>query len=272
MSYKIYNVNMKDALSVRSGTDGFQPKFLVDNGTNFLKVQCVIGRTLRDDWRVEDIASRICSDLRIYSVQQTPCRVIVTEGKVQRERMGVVSKNFSLDGSDFVSFATLASKSNKFLTQNDAVHRLAWMIDVMESVTGFSRQFIMQYFFNMTIADLLVANQDRHERNFGAFFNNTRNCYYIAPLFDFGMGLFENDTVYDNITNLEDCMRYCCIEPYGEDPFELLDMFCEVKSFKNYFKSLDLRAITLNKRLFVHCCAYEYFMKMRDYMIRKQVK
>lgn len=36
--YKTYCLNIRNAMEKRTGTDGYQPKFFVDNGENFLKV------------------------------------------------------------------------------------------------------------------------------------------------------------------------------------------------------------------------------------------
>ena len=71
--------------------------------------------------------------------------------------------------------------------------------------------------------DLLVLNQDRHFKNFGVFYNNIKKQFEPALLFDFGMGLFENDNQFDDMNTLEECMRYSYIDPFGEDPFKLAE-------------------------------------------------
>jgi len=272
VGYKQYVVKELDWVAMRSNTDGYQPKFLVENNTKFIKVQCTLSGTLRDDWRVEDIASRICSQLSMYAVRQMPCSVVIQSKKgVGRKRLGVISDNFEQLGYSFISFNRLlefydAGSLVANFDKLDARAKLSTLISVTSQLSGLPLSSVMRYFFDMLTVDLLVLNQDRHFSNFGVFMNNISMSYEIAMLFDFGMGLFENDTMFDKLFSLDDCMRYSYIAPYEEDPFELLDVLKQIDQYRNYLRGLNISRLILNKKLFIHECAYEYFLKMKRSM------
>lgn len=251
----------------RIGTDGYQPKYLIENGRKFLKIQCILDSTLRDDWRVEEIASEICRQLNIYSVRQTPCTIAI-DGKY---RHGVVSDNFEKEGYKFVSFEKLLEMHG--LTSNceefnnaDAMGKINFIVNNIVRFTKIPEFIVIQYLFDMVTVDLLVLNQDRHTRNFGIFKNIPHNRYEVALLFDFGMGLFENNTIFDDLYTLDKCMRYSYIAPYGEDPFDLLDELKGYNSYYNYLRSKNIANLDIDSELFLNPIAYDYFIKMKELM------
>lgn len=271
MAYKKYTIKLRDAIGVRSSTDGFQPKFLVESNRKFIKVQCELQKTLRDDWRVEDIATRICKQLGIPCIEQTPCRVDIITNKIVKQRLGVISDNFETYGYNFVSFQRLLERFNdsetqkySLLTTND---KIRFIVDCIHYVTKIPKINILHYVYNMVTIDLLVLNQDRHFKNFGVFYDNNSNCYQIWKLFDFGMGLFENDTVYDDLKDLKECLRYSYIEPFGEDPIDLVRQLKENATYRNYLKTLRIKDLNISKNLFIHPASYEYFLRMKRELI-----
>ena len=269
MAYKTYTVKQSDAFEVRVGIDGYQTKFLVESGRKFIKCQCEMNRVLRDDWRVEDIASRICNHLGIYAVKQTPCRInIVTNKNTIINRLGVVSDNFELDGYSFVSYTRLLNmhglnvRDQNFIKMN-SIEKLNYIIKVMSETTKIDKSLITKYILNMTIVDLLVLNQDRHFKNFGVFFNNRTQNFEVARLFDFGMGLFENDNQFDDMDTLKECMRYSYIDPSGDDPFVLAKMLKNTRLGYNYIRQLNISGIKIDRKMFLNPVAYEYFVDMK---------
>lgn len=271
MAYKKFIVDEKDSLVVRSSTDGYQPKFLVDNKKKFVKVQCQLGNTLRDDWRVEDIASRICRQLNIYAIQQTPCNIdIISKGRTFK-RLRVVSDNFEAKGYKFISFNKLLDtyiKNNSIQSFNkmNTQDKIKFIVFVINKCTNININSVLYYIFNMITVDLLVLNQDRHFKNFGIFYNNINNTYTIAMLFDFGMGLFENDIVYDELESLADCLRYSYIAPFGEDPFDMLNILKSIPQYKSYINNLQISKLKIDRKLFIHPASYEYYLKIKKEM------
>lgn len=274
MGYKVFTVNENSQLKIRSNTDGYQPKFIVDNGKYFVKTQCQIGGTLRDDWRVEDIASRICEQLGIYAVKQVPCYVkIISKKGITKTRLGVYSNNFEQDGYSFISYQRLMEFNNLEESQIgfeklSATDKLKYLINSMTNLSGIAKPRIVRYFFDMVTVDLLVLNQDRHFRNFGVFSGLNSGMYDVSRLFDFGMGLFEDNTTFDSLKTLKECMRFSYISPYGEDPFEMLNQLKGIKIYRDYLRSLHVERLKISKELFIHPASYQYFSKMRSEMCR----
>lgn len=262
--YKTYCLDIRNAMEKRTGTDGYQPKFFVDNGENFLKVQCKLSNMFVNDWRVEDIASRICEQLGFYAVKQVPCYVKLNT--VPQRLYGVLSKNFEKDGLQFFSFEKLLNLNSESLRENyeynilSAVDKMKWMSKKVKEITQnqVSYDAFLKYLIQLSIVDILVCNVDRHPRNFGCCFNMKKGRFEVAPMFDFGMGLFENDVWFRNFKTFEECLNYCYIEPYSEDPLNLLIELNKHFNIYDYFKSKNVR-LQINKDLFPSKKSYDYF-------------
>lgn len=77
-----------------------------------------------------------------------------------------------------------------------------------------------EYLIIMSLLDFLVGNEDRHLNNFGLL--TADNSYRLAPLFDFGIGLFEPDMRYQN-TPFRDCLGMMECKPFSSDNQETID-------------------------------------------------
>ncbi len=209
----------------RTDTDGFQMKALTGDRKYFVKSQALIGGLAMRDHRVEVIASDICRQLSIPCVDQRLCRFIY-EG---RSFEGVYSKNFELDGYTFVSFESLLARRNKSSDERefislDAPDKLKWCAKELSAAGDIPYDMTLKYMLDLAVIDCLIGNIDRHTRNFGLFFNVNTGRYEIPLLFDNGMGLFENDPYRDSYKSFDEAMNYVYVSPYGEDPFDMLDM------------------------------------------------
>lgn len=264
----MFRVNNNDALVSRTGTDGYQPKFIVNDGNNFVKVQCQLNRVLRDDWKVEYIASKLCLHFKIKAVIQKPCRVVISYGNKEREYYGVVSDNFERNQLHFVSCERLFNKNNDTMSTSYYRHCnvMNKIYNLVERLSKYSQLFyaqVLEYIFDMVFIDLLVLNSDRHSHNFGVFWNN--RCYERALLFDFGIGLFENSNDFDTLNTLEECLRYSYLEPFGEDPFDVARQLLNDKNFQKYLECKRKNGkIKLDKKLFPNDVSYIYFKKIKE--------
>lgn len=220
-----FRFTKKDLIIARTDTDGFQLKALSSDRRWFVKSQALISGVLMDDWLVEIEASDICKQLGIKCVEQMPCRFILGS----KEYNAVYSKNFELDGYTFISFERLlelngkSSESDEFL-KLESIEKLKWCARQLSEIGCIDYADTLKYMLDLCIVDILVGNIDRHTKNFGLFFNAYTGKYEIALLFDNGMGLFENDYYRDNYKSYEEAMKNVYVSPYGEDPFEMLDM------------------------------------------------
>lgn len=225
MDTPVFHFDKKDLIALRSSTGGFQPKFLSEDRQYFVKAQAVISGVIMQDWVVEIIASDFCGQLDIPCVRQRECTVFFAG----REYKGVYSDNFELSGCSFKSFESLLNENMKstndssFIRKN-TVEKLYWCAKQLSLLCGLEHKDCLKYMIDTAVTDCLVGNVDRHTRNFGIFYNNFNGKYEIPLLFDSGMGLFENDSYRDNYKTFEDAMNNCYVSPYGEDPFDMIDI------------------------------------------------
>ena len=91
---------------------------------------------------------------------------------------------------------------------------------------------------DLAVLDCLIGNVDRHTRNFGLFYNVNTCRFEIPPVFDNGMGLFEHDYYRDMYADFEEAMRTVYVSPYGEDPFELLEILNREYGLKSVYPGI----------------------------------
>ena len=262
MAYKSFKFNLLDALQCKSGTEGYQMKFITKDNKYFVKVQCNLGGYLMDDWKVEILASRLCEHLSIPHIEQKPCRVLVSNGTASREFMGVYSYNLGSAGYSTISFESYLTSINvQYSTNNDwfvrcnTLTKIERLADLISRLSDINRAKVIDYLVFCAIVDILVYNNDRHTGNFHLCLSKTGVS--LAPLHDFGMGLFENSQDFRLYKTWQECNRYCYRVPYDEDAFtllELLDARYEVKAYLRRFPKPRL-----DKKLFPSDKAFKYF-------------
>lgn len=108
----------------------------------------------------------------------------------------------------------------------------------------------------MIVLDYLLLNEDRHFNNFGVL-RKDDGSFGIAPLFDFGLGLFEHDTRYKGLDlhtaiDISECKPFC------------KDQWLAVKMLLNTGKADKVNRMVAgirvpDRRLFPNNLGYEYF-------------
>ncbi|MBO5389456.1 MAG: HipA domain-containing protein [Lachnospiraceae bacterium] len=258
---KTYDVTQLEKVSCRSGSDGYQAKYYADNREKFIKTQAMLSGVLMRDWQVEIIASKICDKLDIYSVKQTHCKV--SDGTKTLD--AVISDNFEMEGFDYISFETLLNRilgesthDSKFLRLT-TLDKMDFCAKVISKACSIDNKYALKYMLDLAIIDILVGNKDRHTKNFGVFWDINNKKFKIARIFDNGMGLFENDYYRDSYKSIEDRMRNLYIEPYGEDPFDLIDI---IKSKININNIYNFKAIKASDYSFPNNDSKIYFKEI----------
>lgn len=232
-----FRFEKKDILYTRTDTDGFQLKALSSDRKWFVKSQAILGGKCMDDWAVEIIASDLCRQLDIPCVYQRECVFVYGS----RSYKGVYSENFEQDGYSFISFESLlerngmSSRDEAFI-KLAAIDKLKWCAKMLSQLGGLSYGDTQKYMLDLALIDCLVGNVDRHTRNFGLFYNVLDRKYEVPMIFDNGMGLFEHDCY--EYASYEDAMRSVYVAPYGEDPFEMIQMLDEEFSLRKIYPKL----------------------------------
>lgn len=235
----IFRIGRADRLVTRTDTDGFQLKALSRDRKFFLKSQAILSEVYMNDWAVEVIASDICKGLKIPCVEQKACEISY-EGKIYK---GVCSKNFELDGLTFVSFKRLMDRAGIEMKDEfvplPPIEKLKWCAKVLSDEGRLPYPETEKYMLDLAVIDCLVGNVDRHNGNFGLFFNVHTGKYEIPLIFDNGMGLFENDYYRDKYETFDEAMNQVYVSPYGEDPFDLIRMLDEEYDLKKRYPGID---------------------------------
>lgn len=248
MGVKVYDIKNLEHIHCRTGSDGYQAKYYANDRKYFIKTQAKLSGVLMNDWQVEIIASKICDKLNINCVKQSHCRVKDSVKTLD----AVISDNFELSGNEFVSFETLLNRLNgkstsdsEFIKLNTS-NKLRYCASIISKACNIDIKYSMKYMIDLAVIDILVGNIDRHTRNFGVFWNNKLNCYTIAKIFDNGMGLFENDDYRDRYKNINERLRTLYVSPYGEDPFDMIEILYNLVNLNSMynFKSLKVSDYT----------------------------
>lgn len=206
VSAKLYDSRDLVSLTIGTSSKGNQEKWVTRDSSVYIK-----GRFFNDGlwWRddlVELIASqyaRLCT-LPVDVVQYRPCLV---DGEP-----AVESDNFCTSNTRYMPFSRVCSvfnldppeywrKTPKHIY--DFILHVAAMVDVDYS----------EYLDVMLLLDFVVGNEDRHFANFGFLYNDETHEFSLAPIFDFGLGLFEPDTKYQHL-KFSDCLHRMLCKPF----------------------------------------------------------
>lgn len=264
MGYRIFHISKLNKISQRTGTDGYQPKFISDDGKYFIKAQCNLGGYLVDDWKVEVIASKLCKMFNFRCIEQLPCYLVNNGSKLN----GVYSRN--LASHTFKSFESLLednglSTKESWFVKADVINKIHLLADAVKQSMytcyniSINKNDIIDYIVKCAIIDILVCNNDRHTRNYSIIFDKYGKLIPFT-IYDCGMGLFENDVYFRELGTYRECLRYSYIAPYGEDPFDLIECLDNGFKIRDYMRKLPKPNISYS--LFPTRKSYEYFKEV----------
>lgn len=182
-------------------------------------------------------------------------------------RAGSYSENFNPEGRIVSTFCRqlLSLRVDTTCAYSRPESILDWMRGVYYEVTS---EDCRDYLLSVALLDLIVLNEDRHLNNF--VFVQEEDTLVPAPLFDFGLGMFEHDTQYEGMP-LRTCYEYTSMKPFARNPLEMLDwLTLQHSDFlqRALPRSVDYSAFTfpnskagsyfifVNRRLGVDVCNY----------------
>lgn len=220
-------------LDFASSSKGNQIKYYSESEKAYIKLQFFYEDQYWHDELVEVISSDLFHDkFDIPVLEQFP--VLTNKG------WGTYSKDFANDSS-FISFATLCNKEFGAILMTPQVDRFIEIRDRVSYATGLD---MTNYLLVMALTDAIVLNEDRHLNNFGVLYKNGQ--YSLAPLFDYGLGLFEHDACYNTFKrndNLEVALRKVKSKPFLSNHFKTLKKLCALgygEKLQSYFERIDI--------------------------------
>lgn len=219
-------------LSFCSSSKGNQSKFISRDSKWYYK-QCFYyqNRFWRDDL-VEVIASQIGEKYaNIPGVT-----VLKQYSEVRFNSNGVFSENFLADGEQFITFNKLISTHNFEIQFNRGIQTFNEIIEAYHKLCGIDAT---NYMLVQAFIDYLVGNEDRHTGNFGVI--AYKHNYRLPPLFDFGLGMFEHDRLYEDYI-FKDKVEHMQFKTFGKSQLALVqDLAVKYPNIFNRLISRQLR-------------------------------
>ncbi len=127
----------------------------------------------------EYIACNVLKTLGL-NVQDTILGTYTLNGK---EKVVVACKDFTTNGSVLKQFAELKNSQIE-TSKNGYGTELTEVIETIENQIVYDEKKLMEFFWDMFIADSLVGNFDRHNGNWGFLINENLRKIEIAPIYD----------------------------------------------------------------------------------------
>lgn len=236
---KIFNTINLIALQTVSTSKGNQRKWFDDKEQLYVKEQFYFqGKYWRDDL-VEVIATEIARFLPscgIEVVEQKLCD-IVDAGRITK---GVFSHNFLHGNEKLITLQrVLESKYVNYKVTDSVKDNWQFLLENIKQYTGLD---YTEYFIVMTILDYLVGNEDRHLNNIAFLLDDE---FKQAPLFDFGLGLFEHDRRYEELS-FRECLIKMQSKPFCRDNQKVIDFITAHYNISNYLPDeIDLTGIQI---------------------------
>lgn len=229
----VRNLSNWEECSIKTTTKGNQPKFYSATEKAFIKLRFRYEGVLWHDELVEVFASDMfCDKFSTPVVKQLP--VLTDKG------WGVYSEDFAQDAT-FIPFYTLLETSSAVYPVKKPEKRFDFIKDLMSEITGLD---VTDYLVTMMLTDTIVLNEDRHLNNLGVMYDDGK--YTIAPIFDYGLGMFEGDPKYDRFKrngNLTYALNSVKSIPFFSKPFANIKGLCRLgysDILSNYIDKLDI--------------------------------
>lgn len=197
-------------LDIHSVSKGAQKKWLSKDRLFLIKERFYYQLRFWNDDLVEVISSIIGRQLGINCLEQFLGRISGRD----------CSYSAYWGEKRFIPFGKLKG-ANEIYEYSDVIDRIKFTIDLLNSNTHLD---LTDYLGKMTLLDFIVGNEDRHLFNFGVLYDGSG--YEVAPLFDFGLGLFEHDVYYKGLS-IEQCIQKMSKKPF-HDWNQALNYFAEI--------------------------------------------
>ena len=210
-------------VDIDSTSKGQQTKWLTKDRKWLIKERFYYQCRFWNDPLVEAIGSKVCESLHISSVKYQLCTVD-----------GRLASLCKMEDDKFIPLKRLDKKG--MLEEYSGEDRIKFVRETISNQIGYDT---VQYLADMTLADFIVGNEDRHCGNFGI---GSRGLF---PLFDFGLGLFEHDYIYSGLSLTE------AIPKMNKQPFGRWDIALDYFSKEGVLKTgtVDLSGYILPNNL-----------------------
>ena len=250
---KSFNSLECDSISIGTSSKGNQRKWKTLDGLFYIKESFYYMGVAWKDYLVEKIASRYAALCHlppyVHVVRQGLCYI--------DRRPASYSEAFDTDDSYFISFLRENPEFERvgFPKHAGYLERFQMLVKCYTEVVG---SYAENYIPIMTLLDIVVGNEDRHLNNFGYLM--TTGGLVPAPLFDFGLGLFEHDPMYNELY-FPKAIKKVRLKPVGWNIDQAID--CLKACYPDCLDILPKR-VTLSDFQFPSTMAAMYFRYVNE--------
>lgn len=181
-----------------------------------------------------------------FEVQETLLGTYYDKDK-NKTYIACACKDICTDGYSLGEIADISLSDESYSkyaeeTTLSAVHKIAEKISKTDNIT---LEDILSFYYDLLIADLLIGNTDRHNRNWGIL-THPSNPTKIAPVFDCGSSLSpllsDEDLDHININNIAKDETTVLHEP-GNKRYKWLDLLSINNEYAFYILEAAKRII-----------------------------
>lgn len=240
----LYDVSKCRPIGLLTTSKGNQRKWYDDCNKCYVKEQFFYQNTYWDDYKVEWLSSVLAAKLNTVDVDIVNQRIVHLG-----DHYGVVSADFTKHGEYFVSIQRLLQNSGlEYSSADFPYNNFNKICDLVQASCGLD---ITNYLLVMCVMDYILLNEDRHLNNFGVL-RDSEGHYRIAPLFDFGLGLFQHDKRYAG-KDLKTAYAYVDGKPFHADMSVIVQTLAKkgykdkIRTILNGMTSFDVSAIEDHK-------------------------
>ena len=252
------DLNKLIKLDIASSSKGEQEKYYDTEKRSYIKLPFYFDEKYWKDYMVEHLSGMIFGEDYTLGVDIVQQEIVMTN----RELHAVRSKDFCHDGEQWLPMGRIYERFHVYVEDcRSGSERLFQLIYTAKDECGVD---IVPYLTVMFIADLLLLNEDRHYNNLGLLYK-ADGSYAAAPLFDFGLGLFEHDTNYEN-KSLEEIDPFNIrLRPLGVDGLKALEYLVDIADNREDIAYVVSGIRTdLDKSLFPNDNGYKYYMQAAE--------
>ena len=248
----IFQEEFLQKISTNSSSKGNQEKWYHSEQDIFIKAAFYYEQQYWNDYLVEIIASQLAQQLHLCNVsviKQKPC--IIQKGKEQVN--GVFSKNFRKNEKQvYIPLYRLLKLHGK---EDSIIGFPGKRFEIIrDSLLEYTKLDVTDYLIVMVILDFLVGNEDRHLNNLGVILEN--DTFYQAPLFDFGLGMFEHSLAYKN-KSLQQAIDLMESKPFCANQLGIINWL--KNNYKETVKNILPDVFKITDFIFPSELAKEYF-------------
>ena len=244
-------------LDIAGSSKGDQEKYYDEDRHAYIKLPFYYEGKYWKDYMVEHLSGRLFEDDYTLGIQIVDQEIIMTDKGLPAVR----SADFCADDEQWLSVARIFERFRVYPEDAKSGEERLWQI--MNTAEEYCGIDLSAYLTVMFVADLLLLNEDRHYNNLGLLYTDS-GSFGVAPLFDFGLGLFEHGKIYENKSLKEIEPENIRLRPLGVTGLKALDLMADLGYREDIAYVVSGIRTELKRELFPNDNGYEWYVYISD--------